>query len=44
MVMRYAHPSLEHQARAIEKLEGFTAEQRIEAAAHKSGASPVRVK
>ena len=36
MVLRYAHPSQEHQARSVERLERFVAEQRIEAA-EKSG-------
>ena len=29
MVMRYAHPTQEHQTRAIKKMEQFVAEQRI---------------
>jgi integrase len=29
MVMRYAHPTQEHQTRAIKKIEQFVAEQRI---------------
>ena len=33
MVLRYAHPTQEHQAKAMEKLERFVAQQQIEAAA-----------
>jgi len=36
MVLRYAHPTQEHQAKAMEKLERFVAEQQIEAAARES--------
>lgn len=32
MVMRYAHPTQEHQTRAMEKLERFVAEKQTEAA------------
>ena len=28
MVLRYAHPSQEHQARSVERMERFVAEQR----------------
>jgi integrase len=33
MVLRYAHPTQEHQTKAMEKLERFVAEKQIEAAA-----------
>jgi hypothetical protein len=33
MVLRYAHPTQEHQSRAMEKMKRFVAQQRIEAAA-----------
>jgi hypothetical protein len=31
MVMRYAHPTQEHQARSVERLEQFNAARRLEA-------------
>jgi integrase len=33
MVLRYAHPTQEHQTKAMEKMEQFVAQQQIEAAA-----------
>ncbi len=34
MVLRYAHPSQEHQTKAMEKMEKFVAHQQIDAAEH----------
>jgi hypothetical protein len=31
MVMRYAHPTQEHQARSVERLEQFNAARQLEA-------------
>jgi integrase len=42
MVLRYAHPSQDHQARSVEKMERFIAEQRI-AAAEEHGKVPERL-
>jgi len=39
MVMRYAHPTQEHQTKAMEKMERYVAQQQIEAAAHGQRAS-----
>jgi integrase len=39
MVLRYAHPTQEHQARSVERLERFVAEQRIALVEQAAGAS-----
>jgi integrase len=39
MVLRYAHPSQEHQTKAMDKFEQFVAEQQIEAIAQKQRGS-----
>ncbi len=39
MVLRYAHPSQEHQTKAMDKFERFVAEQQIDAVAQKQSAS-----
>lgn len=36
MVLRYAHPTQEHQARSVERMERFVAEQRLRIAEHGS--------
>ena len=43
MVLRYAHPTQEHQTKAMEKLERFVAEQQIEAAARRQGIEEMAV-
>jgi integrase len=43
MVMRYAHPTQEHQTKAMEKLERFVAEQQIEATARRQGIEEMAV-
>jgi integrase len=43
MVLRYAHPTQEHQTKAMDKFERFVAEQQIEAVAQKqSGARAIQ--
>ena len=37
MVLRYAHPSQEHQARSVERMERFVAERQMEALSKKDG-------
>ncbi len=39
MVMRYAHPTQEHQTKAMDKFERFVAEQQIDTVAQKQSAS-----
>ena len=39
MVLRYAHPTQEHQARSVERMEQFVAAQQIEALSKKQGAA-----
>jgi integrase len=43
MVLRYAHPTQEHQSRAMDKLEQFVAKQQIEAAARQQGMAEMPV-
>jgi integrase len=43
MVLRYAHPSQEHQARAVEKMEKFVSGQRIEFEEQRGPKIPERV-
>jgi hypothetical protein len=38
MVLRYAHPTQEHQARSVERLEQFVAAKQLEAMAQKAEA------
>ena len=38
MVLRYAHPTQQHQDRAMERLENFVAKQRIASAEHRQDA------
>jgi hypothetical protein len=37
MVLRYAHPTQEHQAKAMEKMERFVAAQQMEALLPETG-------
>jgi hypothetical protein len=37
MVMRYAHPTQEHQAQAMDKMERYLAQKQIEAVADQQG-------
>jgi hypothetical protein len=39
MVLRYAHPTQQHQTQAMQRLERFVAEQRIAVAEHSTSAS-----
>lgn len=39
MVLRYAHPTQEHQARSVERMERFVAERQMEAQSQKQGLS-----
>jgi integrase len=39
MVLRYAHPTQEHQARSVERMEQFVAARQMEALAQKQGAA-----
>jgi hypothetical protein len=39
MVLRYAHPTQEHQARSVERMEQFLAAQQIEEQLLKQGAA-----
>ena len=39
MVLRYAHPTQDHQARSVERLERYVAEQRLLLAAKGDGPS-----
>ncbi|HEX4582038.1 MAG TPA: hypothetical protein VH139_08240, partial [Acidobacteriaceae bacterium] len=43
MVLRYAHPTQEHQTKAMEKMERFVAQQQIEAAAKRQGISEMAI-
>jgi integrase len=39
MVLRYAHPTQEHQARSVERMKQFVAARQIEALSQKQGAA-----
>jgi integrase len=39
MVLRYAHPTQEHQARSVERMEQFVAARQMEALTLKQGAA-----
>jgi integrase len=43
MVLRYAHPTQEHQTKAMEKMEQYVTQQQIEAAAKKQGLSEMTI-
>jgi hypothetical protein len=43
MVLRYAHPTQEHQTKAMEKMEQFVTQQQIEAAARQQGMSEMSI-
>lgn len=43
MVMRYAHPTQDHQAEAMERFEHFTAQAQIDAASRQQATSEMRV-
>lgn len=43
MVLRYAHPTQEHQTKAMEKMEQFVTQQQIEAAAKQQGLSEMSI-
>ena len=43
MVLRYAHPTQEHQTKAMEKLEQFVTQQQIEATARLQGISELGI-
>jgi hypothetical protein len=43
MVLRYAHPTQEHQTKAMEPIEQFIAQKRIDAAARQQGMSKIAV-
>jgi len=43
MVLRYAHPTQEHQTKAMERFERFVAEQQIAAAARQQGMSEMMI-
>ena len=44
MVLRYAHPTQEHQTKAMEKMEQFVGEQMIALAERKVGAVSPAIK
>ena len=39
MVLRYAHPTQEHQARSVERMEQFVVSRQIEALSQRQGAA-----
>lgn len=43
MVLRYAHPTQEHQTKAMDKLEQFVAQKQIDAAARQQGLSEMAI-
>jgi len=43
MVLRYAHPTQEHQTRAMEKMERYVSQQQIEAAARQQVISEITI-
>lgn len=43
MVLRYAHPTQEHQTKAMEKMERFVTQQQIDAAARQQGLSEMTI-
>jgi hypothetical protein len=43
MVLRYAHPSQEHQTKAMGKVEQYVAQQQIEAAARQQRLSEITI-
>ena len=43
MVLRYAHPTQEHQTKAMERFERFVAEQQIAAATRQQGMSEMTI-
>jgi len=43
MVLRYAHPTQEHQTKAMAKMEQYVAQQQIEAAARRQGISEMAI-
>jgi site-specific recombinase XerD len=43
MVLRYAHPTQEHQTKAMERIEQFIAQKQIDEAARRQGMSEVAI-